>query len=52
MNTYTYSEITSMRVPREVMAELNALKILPEEPSYKVLQRLIDFYKKNGEESA
>ena len=34
-------------VPLEMKQELDSLKIIPEEPYYKLLRRIIDFYKEN-----
>ena len=37
--------MSSMRIPKELSKEINSLKLLPEEPSYKVIVRLIEAYR-------
>lgn len=36
-----------MRAPKELLEEINSLKILKEEPNYKVFQRLLTFFKEH-----
>ena len=50
MNTHTYSEMSSMRAPKELLEEINSMKILDEEPSYKVVMRLLAFFKEHQKE--
>jgi len=35
----------SIKIPADLYEELQALKVIPEEPFHKVLRRLLDFYK-------
>jgi hypothetical protein len=43
--------MSSMRIPKEILEEINSLKILQEEPSYKVVQRLIVYFREHEENS-
>lgn len=40
--------ITSLYIPRETVSHLDSIKIIPEEPSYRAIERLITFYKENN----
>ena len=44
MSIRTYSTMSSMRIPKELTEQINFLKILPEEPNYKVVQRILSFF--------
>ena len=37
----------SIKIPADLYEELQALKVIPEEPFHKVLRRLLDFYKQH-----
>jgi len=42
-------ERLSIKIPADLYEELQALKVIPEEPFHKVLRRLLDFYKQHAE---
>ena len=49
MNTSKYSDMSSMRAPKALLEQINSLKVVKEEPSYKVVQRLLAFFKEHQE---
>ncbi|MEM0106882.1 MAG: hypothetical protein QXS03_01475 [Candidatus Micrarchaeaceae archaeon] len=53
MKTPTTSEQTKepakklIKVPQSMYTQLEAMKIIPEQPFYKVIKMLLDFYEQN-----
>lgn len=41
---------TSIRIPKQELEELKKHAIIPEEPNYKIIQRLREFYEANQNE--
>jgi hypothetical protein len=40
--------ISSLYIPSQTMENLNSIKIIPEEPAYKAIDRMINFYKESN----